>query len=130
MNIIYLERQLRSGKTPEQLGATIIGRGVQKKAYRIDNLVIKENTGGFRDGKFRAPKGIENYGAKMVRQYRVKQWVIQEFVTPLKDQFGNWLVSNPEIRSKFRRLYDAHLGDIHAANCGVNSRGELVVFDW
>jgi len=132
MNVSYLERQLRAGKSPESLGAKIIGNGAQRTAYRIDNLVIKSNSGGWRTGLKRPPKEIAQYGAIPCRQYKAGKWIIQQFVTPLcdvKTRQWNFPVDH-SARIAWKVLDTANLGDIHEYNCGVNNDGKLVVFDW
>jgi hypothetical protein len=129
MNIIYLERQLRAGKHPENLGGVIIGKGCQKTAYKIGNYVVKENSGGWRDNKNTPPKGIRKYGARFVRQYRAGKWVLQEFVTPLYSVDKGWQCEQ-DIREQWQKLYRSNLGDLHECNCGTDAKGKLVVFDW
>ena len=132
MNLAYLERQLRAGKTPEQLGAEPIGKGCQKTAYRLGNLVIKESGAGWNTGKRRPPAFIYKY-ARFVRQYKAGNYVLQEYVTPLRDQkTGEWNfdMSNPA-RQQWQVLYkNCQMCDVHEYNCGVNANGELVVFDF
>ena len=137
MNIAYLERQLRLGKHPTQLGAEEIGKGAQKTAYRIltcqnpeTYIVIKERQIGWRDGSPKAPQGIRDYGARQARQYKVKGWTLQEAVTVLRDRHTMQWNCNTEVRRQWRELYRADLGDLHEYNCGIDSDGKLVVFDW
>lgn len=132
VNIIYMERQLRAGKTPVELGATLIGKGAQKKAYRLGNVVIKSLQLGWGDNSKRPPKGIAKFNARFVRSYRAGSWSIQEFVTPLRDfKSGNWNIDKAsEVYNNWKRLYTSGLGDLHEYNCGVSSTGDLVVFDW
>ena len=137
MNLIYLERQLRTGKNPEQLGGTLIGEGVCKAAYRFNNsFVVKLNAQkGYKGtAQKNPPKWIKQFGARGPRTYKAGAYIIQEFVTPLRDYKNGWQCSD-EIRQQWKVMYDNRpIGkagsDVHEYNCGVSAKGELVVFDW
>lgn len=142
MNIIYLERQLRAGRSPESLGGVVVGSGAQKKAYRIGNVVVKENTGAWcKADEKRPPKGISAYGARFVRQYRAGKYVLQEFVTPLCSQRegenngncnydGKWNIEKGSAVYNQWKLLNRQWGEMHQYNCGIDANGKLVVFDW
>lgn len=136
MNIIYLERQLRAGKTPEQLGGEVIGKGVSKVAYLVPTasggIVVKEDiANGFAsEAKSAPPKAIAKYGARMVRQYRAGKYALQEPVTVLYDRSRDMWNCTEEIREQWQTMYSALQHDMHQCNCGTDSRGRLVVFDW
>lgn len=146
MNIIYLERQLRSGKTPEDLGGVRIGKGMQRIAYCIGNVVVKKKVEGWNDLKSRPPIArLNKFGVGYVRTYRAGNWTLQEKTVVLFD-----LMNRPEDYPQFSKeeikeyvktwetMYlQINIGvgkcqflDIHEQNCGVDSRGKLVVFDW
>lgn len=127
LNPIYIERELRKGRTPEELGAERIGQGAQKAAYRIGNMVIKKDTGGYGTGSKRPPREIRNFGARAARQWRAGGWIIQEYVTPIWQQKG----LSDKVWLNIRRLYRADLGDLHQGNMGYSPDEDmLVVFDW
>lgn len=135
MNVIYLERQLRAGRTPQSLGGKEIGRGVCKSAYLFnDGLVVKENAqNGFAATEEKTPPNwIKQYGARAPRTYKAGKYIIQELVTVLSKipDYENtpagktWRVIN-EMARKHGGPYD-----MHQHNCGVDKNGQLVVFDW
>lgn len=123
-NLSYIERQLRAGRTPESLGAVEIGRGVCKAAYRIGNMVIKENAqGGYAGTEQKLPpKCIRAY---MARTYKAGQYIIQEYAEPLSK-----MQHVPDNILQEYRDIQKHGLDTHRANCGVTASGKFVVFDW
>lgn len=125
-NVSYIERQLRSGRTPEELGGVKIGEGVCKAAYRIGNFVIKENAQGGYDGVAQKlpPKCIRQYAA---RTYKAGNYILQEYAEPLRN-IGYARLS-PEVMRQWAEV-NKHGLDTHAGNCGVTANGRFVVFDW
>jgi len=132
-NIIYIERQLRAGKTPQSLGAVEIGRGVQKAAYRFPDspYVVKEcGDGGYQDGSDKPPKKIRDYGARAARKWRAGKWTFQEMVTPIVDLTREQKTEHADAIKRHRDMRHACIGDLHAGNVGIAKNGDLVVFDW
>lgn len=137
-SIRYIEQQLRRGKSPEELGGKVIGKGAFKAAYLFDSpvggFVVKLNSQCGVEGNGMQvktpPKWIRDYGARQPRTYKVGKYLIQEFVTPIrkiKDYDGTvaykvWDKMNSDERAM--RL------DMHTGNVGVDANGQLVVFDW
>lgn len=133
-SIRYIEQQLRCGKTPEQLGGKVIGRGAVKAAYYFESpnggFIVKENAQGGLAGTAQKtpPKGIKKFGARAPRTYKVGEYLIQERVTVLAT-IKDW--QKLPVYKQWKALH--HSGvcvDAHEYNCGVDSNGQLVVFDW
>lgn len=131
MTLINLERALRKGKTPLELGGEEIGRGVQKTAYLITTskgyrVVVKEDTGGYCNNLKRPPSEIAKYGAKPIYQTKAGKYLIQGYCTPIKQ-----LNRDDDVYKLWRVMYDALFSyDLHHGNCGKDDNGNLVVFDW
>lgn len=137
-SIRYIEQQLRLGKTPEALGGTECGKGCFKAAYKFDSpsggFVVKENSQCGENGNGEQvklpPSWIKEYGARQPRTYKVGKYLIQEFVTPAR-KVRNWSdTKSYETWSNMVNDKRALRLDMHAGNVGVDSNGQLVVFDW
>ena len=136
MTIVNIERALRAGKTPEQLGATPLETGAQKVGYLITTTkgrkyVLKLNTGGWRDESQKRPPNLSKYGCATIYQTRAGQYIIQEFVTQL--QTRNYKLNVPYTHPAWKILNNVRCneqGDYHAANFGIREDGMLVCFDW
>ncbi len=132
-NITYIQRQLRAGRTPESLGATIVGRGVQKAAYQIPGsvYVIKEmEAGGYQDGSDKPPNGIKKYGARAAIKFRAGKWSFQECVIPICKLTSEQRDEHKKALHRHLKLRHSGLGDLHEGNVGIAKNGDLVVFDW
>lgn len=139
-NVSYIERMLRAGKTPKELGGKEIGSGAFKTAYLFgDNLIVKENAQFGFAGKAdkTPPRAIRRFGARAPRTYKAGKYILQERVIPLRDQTtSNWNVSHDSAAYKNWKAMYAEGGkngiphDVHEYNCGVDKNGQLVVFDW
>ncbi len=132
-NIIYIERQLRLGKTPKELGAKEIGRGVQKAAYHFpeSNVVVKLcGDGGYADGSDKPPKRIKDYGARAARKWRAGKWSFQELVIPIVKLTQEQMDEHKDAVKRHNDMYRAHFADLHSGNVGIAKNGDLVVFDW
>lgn len=132
-NITYIQRQLRAGKTPLELGAKEIGRGVQKSAYQIPGsiYVIKEmEEGGYRDGSDKPPTKIKKYGARAAIKFRAGKWSFQEYVTPICKMSYDDRQNHTDALRRHNEMYNAHFADLHEGNVGIAKNGDLVVFDW
>jgi hypothetical protein len=136
LSLINLERALRQGKSPIELGATALETGAQKTGYlyitsKGKKIVIKTNTGGWKDREQKRPPDLTKYGCRTIYQTKAGQYVIQEFVTQLQKRDYTDIVprSNPvwKIISKIRAT---EIGDYHAANFGIDDQNQLVCFDW
>lgn len=136
-NLSYIERQLRLGRKPEDLGGVKVGEGVCKAAYMFnDSFVVKLNLqqGFMAVAQKNPPKWIAEFGARAPRTYKAGAYIIQEYVTVL-NKIDNW--QDTPAGKLWRVLYkacrtDKYPGgrDMHEANCGVDKNGQLVVFDW
>lgn len=131
-NLAYIEKSLRQGKDPAELGGKEIGKGVCKAAYLFnDSFVVKLNAqAGFKGSPQKTPpKFISEYGARAPRTYKAGKYIIQEYVKVLAEvkdytktkAYETWR----ELRMGKGREYD-----MHEYNCGVDANGQLVVFDW
>jgi len=132
-NITYIQRQLRAGKTPKELGAAVIGRGVQKEAYQIPGsiYVIKEmEAGGYQDGSDKPPKRIKDYGARAAIKFRAGKWGFQECVTPICKLSQEERDTHSDALKRHNEMYRQHFADLHEGNVGIAKNGDLVVFDW
>jgi len=137
-NLVYISRELRKGKHPSELGAKEAGRGVQKIAWVISirevnsevmsEIIIKNKVQGYRQPT--PPPDLEKHGWRLAKVTKAGVWTIQEKVTPI----ANIPMNHPEFNRarnewlKFDRMYSGY--DLHAANVGIDSKGQLVVFDW
>ena len=139
-NLAYIERQLRLGKTPEELGGKEIGRGVCKAAYLFnDSFVVKANAqGGFAaTPQKNPPKWIKAFGARGPRTYKAGSYIIQEYVTVLETLIDKdpKFKDTPVYKQWIEMYRHGHANglagsDVHEKNCGVCKDGTLVVFDW
>ena len=136
-NLAYIERQLRLGKTPEELGGKEIGRGVCKAAYFFDSpaggFVVKLNAqDGFAGIQQKTPpKKYLVEGARAARTYKAGRYIIQERVKVLDEIIGE--AKNEDYKEEpYYKAYKAvrKFGDCHSRNVGVGKDGMLVVFDW
>lgn len=131
MNIINLERALRRGKTPEEIGCQRIGQGVSKTAYLYTTTkgakyVVKlDLADGFRSIARSTPPDLRKYGVSRLYHTRAGKYCIQEYTRVLADvekEHPAWNIFNVVSR--------LHTGDYHSNNFGVRENGELVCFDW
>jgi len=137
-NLAYICKQLLAGKTPEQLGGVVCGRGCFKAAYKFDSpaggFVIKESLQVGENGNGEAvklpPRWIRDYGARQPRTYKTGKYIIQEFVTPAHKVKDFSSTPAGKVHSEMNRDKRAKLLDMHDGNVGVDSNGTLVVFDW
>ena len=137
-NLAYIEKMLRAGKEPKDLGGKECGRGAFKAAYKFDSpaggFVVKESLqcGQIGNGEQvkLPPSWIKTYGARQPRTYKCGKYIIQEYVTPAR-KYSGWHDSEAykiwEALHKDDRSMEL---DIHQGNVGVDSNGQLVVFDW
>jgi hypothetical protein len=111
------------------------GEGVQRAAYRVNDWVVKENTGGFgRNDNGVFPDKLRDAGFCEPLNYKVNDWVIQEFVTPF------WFLPGGEYGeqhkadwARYKAMRDNPLVwvfDCHAKNVGLAKDGRIVCFDW
>lgn len=136
-NLAYIERMLRAGKTPEQLGGKVIGKGVCKAAYYFESpsggFVVKLNAQrGFQGKKEKLPpKEYLVEGARAPRTYKAGDYIIQEKVEVLHDIMKD-AKDNEYKKTEYYATYRKirNLGDCHAKNVGVGKDGKLVIFDW
>ena len=135
-NLAYIERQLRLGKTPEELGGEVCGKGCFKAAYLFnDSFVVKENLqcvageGNGMQVKL-PPKWIKEFGARQPRTYKAGKYIIQEFVTPIRKVKDYEKTEAYKVWDKMNRDKRAMKLDMHCGNVGIDSNGVLVVFDW
>ena len=135
-NLAYIEKMLRAGKTPEQLGGKDIGGGVCKRAYLFNNsLVVKLNAQGGWDSlaQKHPPKWINQVAnVRGPRTYKAGRYIIQEYVKVLAsldcwDQHPIYKTFYA-LRNEAKNHKDGY--DMHSKNCGLGSDGMLVVFDW
>lgn len=140
-NLPYIERQLRLGREPQDLGGRKIGEGVCKAAYLFESVsggfVVKLNAQQGYAGKAEKtpPKAITLYGARCPRTYKAGKYILQEYVKPV-DKLKDFEREYPEAYAVYRALNteEAHKKgvpyDIHRGNVGIDANGKLVVFDW
>lgn len=136
LSIINLERALRRGKHPEELGAEPLETGAQKTGYLFvtthgKKVVIKKNTGGWLRPEQKNPPDLTKYGCRTIYQTRAKEWVIQEYVTQL--QTRDYVDIVPRSNRAWKILHDIRQhekGDYHAANFGIDDNDDVVCFDW
>lgn len=137
-SIRYIEQQLRRGKSPEELGGIVCGQGYFKAAYKFNSpaggFVVKLNSQCGENGNGEQvktpPKWISDYGARQPRTYKVGMYLIQEFVTPIRKVDDYEKTEAYKVLTKIvtdKRILKL---DIHLGNVGVDSQGQLVVFDW
>jgi hypothetical protein len=138
MTQLTIERALRLGKHPKDIGATELSAGAQKMAYAITTkhgtkFVIKENSGGYGNHEQIRPPNLRKYGCSSIRQHRAGNWIIQEQVTPLRVRCSTTILvpkTNPAWKV-FHKINAHEYGDYHSANFGIRaSDGKLVCFDW
>lgn len=128
-----IQRELRKGKTPEQIGATRLGRGAFKVAYRLGNWVIKENSNHHGFDKY--PVCLMRAGLHPPKSYTAREWLIQEYCAPINTFLKNG-GDSVFLESHQYRLYRtikatcARNFDCHDGNVGITSDGRLVCFDW
>ena len=137
LSLINLERALRKGKTPRELGAHKIQAGTQKAGYLYTvssgkKYVVKLNSGGCKDEYQKRPPNLTKYGCATIYQSRAGHYLIQEYVTPLKMRMGDIVVSqdHPAWQTFLKISQNEKGGDYHAANFGIREDGTLVCFDW
>lgn len=132
-NFTYLTRELRAGRHPEDLGCRVIGQGAQNVAYGWTDSsgakwVIKKFVGGYRDESTRPPRIIQKYGARMARTIRCKTWVVQERAVEVLAHTDRQ--EYPQAWASYDAIHELDVADIHLMNCGVDTNGQLIVFDW
>lgn len=133
-SIINLERALRRGLDPNTLNARKVGQGCQNIAYLYTlstgtRVIIKTLVGGWNDGKKRPPRAIKNFGARYALTTRAGQWIIQEAVEVMSKS-QQYRDRKGEAYENWQRMYYACIGDLHEHNVGIDTKGQLVVFDW
>lgn len=119
-SLIYIERQLRNGKTPDKLGGKRIGAGVCKAAYFFESanggFVVKRNAQGGWAGESKKlpPKEIlKVQNVRAPRTYKAGDYLIQEYAKPLKElerRVPDKLIPAWESLQKLR--YDLHMGNV------------------
>jgi hypothetical protein len=120
------------------LGAVKLGAGVQKTAYLLCGLVVKENTGAWNNGKtefpelltksnFRAPRNVV-VDVVDAQGMDVRQWVIQEYVKPAKDAWNSYSEVQRNMAEAMAR--ECIEWDVHAGNFGIAEDGSYVCFDF
>jgi len=140
LSIVNLERELRKGITPKELGAKKIGEGVQNVAYQYETtkgttpFVIKRKVLGCVNHSPKPPGFIKKYGFRKAITYRAGKFVIQESATKLISKLDN---EHPAFKAWSQMLedhprYSKRHGnhDIHMNNCGITESGDWIVFDW
>lgn len=144
---LNLERALRAGRKPTDIGATQLGKGAQNVAYVIQletsKYVIKMHVGKFqgfgrKNEIAEIPEELKahiaKYGIRLARTSRAKQWEIQELSTPIallsKEDRAKYAA---EIRNYHRMRDEASFHhDMHEMNVGIveiDGRVDVIVFD-
>lgn len=138
-NVQALIQALRRGYTPEQIaGLKELESGAQKTAYSYsDNwgeYVVKENTGGWVNSEQKRAPNLKRYGCDTIRQWFAKDYIVQEYVTPLRMRNAEWneylVPKKHPAWNVFREVRTHERGDYHEANFGIRKDGTLVCFDW
>jgi RIO-like serine/threonine protein kinase len=133
MTIQNLERALRKGSRPEDIGATPIGKGIQKTAYlyvttRGLKVIIKLQTGGYRNEKQIRPPNLTKFGIATCYQTRAGQWVIQEYTRVYDTLDIDDVIKLENVVKDLQ--HKVHRGDYHYWNFGMRDDGSIVCFDW
>lgn len=137
VNLAYIEKMLRTGKTPEQLGGKDIGGGVCKRAYLFNNsFVVKLNAQNGYDStpQKNPPKWINTVpNVRGPRTYKAGAYIIQEHVKVLAEIYDFDLTPIYQTYKALTKECKNHPldgNDMHPRNVGVATDGMLVVFDW
>ena len=136
-NLTQLQHKLRQGCSPSDWNLAIIGNGAQKCAFVIEfpkksyetetsKFVIKENSGGYRDGSKRPPN-LQAYGIDTIYQIKAGDWIIQELAVKILAD----LPRNHTAWAKFLKMRNAGIDqDLHSHNFGIRDDDSLICFDW
>lgn len=125
MTLQQLKKELRQGKTPEDLGAELLGHGGGRTAWKVGPFAIKKHT-DWRDlSDIDSVAAKRNYNPAALRKQGIRfaptielenGWVIQLAYRPIPRE-------NPKGRFSYVR-------DIRTDNAGLDRRGRIVAFDW
>lgn len=115
---------LRRGETPETLNARYIGEGVERKAYRLGNWVIKSRASIFTAyERHVARQALRRAGLTPVPTRYVSGYMVQPYVRRFK---GTRAAYAQLALAESRVGWNA---DVHQNNVG-HLNGQLVAFDW